>query len=106
MTTEVEKAEATIKSLEDKRQHLVQKATELDREQQLISFAAHTGDAKARTRLTEINSAVATHSAEMKSIEAALIEATARAQVARAGEALAADRAQALQLREKSARFR
>jgi hypothetical protein len=42
----------------------------------------------------------------MKSIEAALIEAGARLNVARAGEALAADRAQALLLREKSARFK
>jgi hypothetical protein len=103
--TEVEKAEATVKTLEDKRQHLTQKATELADERQRVSFAAHTGDAKARQRLDRINVEHATHSSEMASIEAAIVEANARLSTARQDELTAADREQALQLRAKLAEF-
>jgi hypothetical protein len=105
--TEVLKAEATIAKLEDARRALIQKAIELAEERNRIAFGAHVeGDAKSRKRLDAINAELATMASEQASVEAALIEATARCNVARAGEALAADRTDALRLREKLAKFR
>jgi hypothetical protein len=104
--TEVEQAEVTIKSLEDKRQHQIQKATELADERQRVSFAAHTGDAKARQRLDKLNVESATHGSEMSSIESAIAEANVRLANARQAEAVAADRTAALALRDKLSKFR
>jgi hypothetical protein len=93
--TEIENAEKTVRDLEDKRQHLIQNANELADERQRVSFAAHTGDGKARARLDKINSEVATQASE----------ANARLEAARRNAAAAADREAALQLREKLKRF-
>jgi hypothetical protein len=109
MTTEtdiVAQAEKTVANLEDKRRALIQKATDLAVERQRVSFLAHTGDAKARQRLNAINTETSMQASEMESIEAAIIEANARLNVARTGEALAADKANALLLREKVAQFK
>ena len=104
--TKVAEAEASIKSLEDKRQHLIQQAVELASERDRVAFDAHSGnDPKARKRLDAINIATATHTSEMSSIESAINVANARLVAARADESRAADRAQALQLREKLKRF-
>jgi hypothetical protein len=108
MTTETEivaAAAKTVEILEDKRRALIQKATELAEERQRVSFAAHTGDQKARQRLNVINTETGTHASEMASIEAAIIEANARLNVARTGAALAVDRAAAVKLRHELARF-
>ncbi len=51
MTTEVQHAEKLVRDFEDKRRHIIEKAVELADERQRVSFAAHSGDAKARTRL-------------------------------------------------------
>jgi hypothetical protein len=98
---EIEKAEQTLANLEDKRQHLIQKATELADERQRISFAAHAGgDKKARQRLDEINVATASHQSEMASIEAAINEGQARlASVQREADAVA-DRERAIKARD------
>src|SRR5258708_2434127 len=96
--TEFETAEAIVKKFEDKRQHLIQKRTELSDEKQKISFAAHSGDAKARQRLDKINSETAVFTSEFESIEAAITEANARLNVAKAAESLAVDREAAKQI--------
>jgi hypothetical protein len=90
MTTETEivaQAEKTVASLEDKRRALIQKATELAEERQRVSFAAHTGDAKARQRLNAINTETSMQASEMASIEAAIVEAQSRVTAAKNAEA-------------------
>jgi DNA repair exonuclease SbcCD ATPase subunit len=97
--TEVAKAEQTLASLEDKRKDLANRAIELDAERQKISFAAHTGDNKARKRLDEINTASANHTSEMQSIDAAIAEANQRLEAAKREAAIVDDRAKAEQLK-------
>jgi hypothetical protein len=97
--TEVERAEQTLASLEDKRKALVIKATELDAERKQIAFAAHSGnDNKARARLDKINSEHATFTSEMNSLTEAIAEADARLETAKRNEAIAADREKAKQI--------
>jgi hypothetical protein len=103
--SEVENAEKTVRDLEDKRRALIQAATELADERQRVSFAAHTGDGKARSRLDQINVAVAAHASEMVSIEAAITQANANLDAARRDAAAAADRANAEQLRQHLKEF-
>jgi hypothetical protein len=98
MTTEIEKAEATLAKLEDHRRHLIQKATELDAERQKIAFSAHTGDQKARQRLDRINAETASHQSELLSIDAAITEAQSRVEAAHRQAAIEADREQARKL--------
>jgi hypothetical protein len=103
--TEVENAEKTVRDLEDKRRDLLQKTSELADERQRVSFGAHTGDGKARARLDKVNTEVATQASEAASIEAAIVEANARLEVARRDAAAAADLAAVGELRVKLARF-
>jgi len=103
--TEVEKAELTVRNLENIRKHILVEQAELADERQRVSFAAHTGDKKSRTRLDEINIAAAKFASEFASIEAAIIEAGNRLEAAKVTEASAADRAQALLLKEAVAEF-
>jgi opacity protein-like surface antigen len=58
----IEKAEATIAALEQKRLKVITAGTELQDERANVALAAHTGDAAARKRLDEINSDLAVHS--------------------------------------------
>jgi hypothetical protein len=110
MTKEAEivaQAEHMIAALHEKQKIASLRAVELADERGRIALSVHgDGDPKARVRLDKINAEISVLASEQASIESAIIAANARANVARAGEALAADRAQALQLREKSARFK
>lgn len=103
--TPIEQAEKTITNLEDARQKLIQNQTELADERGRVALGAHTGDQKARKRLDAINTEVASYASEMSSIEAAITEAHTRVAAAQAAEALAADKANALQLRQLNTRF-
>lgn len=106
MTTEVDKAETTIATLEDKRKHLNQRAIELADERNKIAFGAHVeNDAKARKRLDAINLELATMASEQSSVDAALVEAQSRLAIAKQAEARTADRTNAEALRGKLARF-
>jgi hypothetical protein len=106
MTTEVEKIEQVLASLEDKRKNTNLRAVELADERSKIAFSVHgDGDPKARARLDKINAEITTLASEAASVEAALVEADNRLVAARQAEALAADREQALQLKAKLAEF-
>src|SRR5258707_13398903 len=97
--TAVEKAEATIKSLQDKQKDLTARAAELAEERRHIALAAHSGaDSKARARLDKINAEHATFSSEMNSLAEAILEATDRLKAAQQDEACAQDREKGLQL--------
>jgi hypothetical protein len=88
--TDLEKATAVVAKLEAKRAVHIQKGTELQDEQANVSLAAHTGDAKARKRLDEINTALALHASELQSLDAALRAAGERVAAAQRAEAEAA----------------
>jgi hypothetical protein len=60
------KAEATIAALERKRADAIKAGTELQDERANVALAAHTGDAKARKRLDEINETLAVHTSEFR----------------------------------------
>jgi hypothetical protein len=68
----VEQAMKVVAQLEAKREACVRAGTELHDERANVPLSAHTGDAKARKRLDEINTAVATHASELASLDAAL----------------------------------
>jgi hypothetical protein len=57
------------------------------------------GDVKSRKRLDDINTALATHASELASIDAAIGAAGERLAAARQAEAIAADKANALEVR-------
>jgi predicted nucleic acid-binding Zn-ribbon protein len=99
-------AEQIVASLEDKRKALVTKATELADERQRVSYAAHTNDPKARQKLDKINAETAAFSSEMESLEAAIVEATARLNAAKAAEVMAADREKAKAIEALNAQLR
>jgi chromosome segregation ATPase len=68
----VEKAEAVVAQLEQKRAACMKHGTELQDERANVALDAHTGDAKARQRLNEINSEIAVHASELASLDAAM----------------------------------
>jgi chromosome segregation ATPase len=102
----VEKAEAVVAQLEQKRSACVRHGTELQDERANVALSAHTGDAKARKRLDEINSEIAVHSSELASLDAALGAASERLEKARQHEAQKADRQRATALRQELVAFR
>lgn len=101
----VEKAEKVVASLEAKHEACVRHGTELQAERANVALAAHTGDAKSRKRLDEINTAIATHASELASLDAALRAAADRLTKAREHEAAAADRALAKEVRKACSEF-
>lgn len=104
--TEVEKAIATVKTLEDARRKLIQDQAEFADERGRVALRAHTGDKKSRTRLDEINIASAKFASEFASIEAAIIEANKNLDAAQAAEAQAADRTKAEQIAALNAKLK
>jgi hypothetical protein len=103
---DIEKAEKIVRDLEETLESLLGRTKVLEVQRRQISYAAHTGDQKARTKLNQINAEAATHGGEIESVNAALAEAQARLAAVHRAEALAADKAAALQLRAKAARFK
>jgi uncharacterized coiled-coil protein SlyX len=95
--TEVQKI---IAQLEKKRAVCIKHGTELNNERANVALDAHTGDAKARKRLDEINVAVATHQSELQSLDAALRAAADKLAKARDHEARSADRALANEVKK------
>ena len=86
MTTEIEKAEQTLATLQAKRAACIKRGTDLADERAAVALDAHTGDSKAAKRLAEIHGAIATHGSELASIDAAIKAAGERLQQAQASE--------------------
>jgi len=89
MTTEIEKAEQTLATLQAKRAARIKRGTDLADERAAVALDAHTGNAKAAKRLAEIHSAIATHGSELTSIDAAIAVAQRNVESAKAAEAAA-----------------
>jgi len=97
---DIEKYQGLIVELERKRADCVQRGTELADERASVALSAHTGDAKAAKRLTEIHGFLGTQASELASFDAALKAAGEKLAAAQAAEARAADQARAEELRK------
>jgi hypothetical protein len=94
--SEIEKAEHVLNNLRAKRDAAVARGIQLGEERTTLAFAAHASDdAKARKRLDEINRESALHDSELRSLDAAIVEAAKRVAAAQAVEAQAVDRQRA-----------
>jgi hypothetical protein len=100
MPNEVEQATSTLTALRQKREQTVAHGHELGEERGKLAFAAHTGDAAARKKLDTVNREAALHDSELRSLDAAIAEASARVERARQAEAQAADRQKAKEARK------
>jgi hypothetical protein len=106
MTTAIEKAERDLNNLEEQRESIVGRAAQLDKQRKAIAFAALTaGDKQSKARLSEINAEDTSLAANIASVEAALTVAQANLKAAQQAEARASDKANALALRDKLAKF-
>ncbi len=97
-TTDVEQAATTLADLQDKRSRLFDRAKELARERQEISYSAHTGDERAREALDKCIAEIVSHDHLVASVEAAIVEATHRLDAAQRIVDQAADREAAREL--------
>jgi hypothetical protein len=102
---DIEKAEKVLRELEEKRECIVHREKTLDKKRQALSYAAETGDKKARSELDAANSESLSNGNNIKSVEAALMVARQNFSDAKAAEAQAVDRTNALQIRELNKRF-
>jgi hypothetical protein len=101
----LEKATAIVTRLEEKRAECIRQGTDLADERANVALAAHTGDTKAAKRLQEIHQAIATHSSELASIDAALRAAGERVERERQAVEGEAARANAVEVRKLLASF-
>jgi hypothetical protein len=93
--SDVERAEKTLAGLKQKREALVAHGHSLGEAQGRISYSAHTGDKAARAKLDKLNAEAALHDSELRSLDSAIAEGTARVERARQAEAQAAARQRA-----------
>jgi hypothetical protein len=106
MSTDLEKAEAVVTRLEENRTACVKHGTELTDERNNVALAAHTGDAKARKRLNDINTALAVQASELASLDVALRAAGERVVVAQHAKARDERRTEIKRLQEHSKNVR
>jgi hypothetical protein len=95
-------AQATLNTLLDDKDVLIGRSAKLKSAREAVSYAAHTGDVKAKERLKAINDELLLVNAEMESIDAAIAESARRLDTAKKDDAIAADRANADNSRQSS----
>jgi hypothetical protein len=104
--TNTETATKNLNQLMDQRDQLVARTAKIVADRQAISYAALTGNDKAtKEKLRRINDESVLHSAELESVDAALVEATKILNAAQRNEASVADREAAEALRIALSRF-
>ena len=102
----VSDAEAAITRLEGKRSELLARGDELATIRASVAYRAlNDDDASARSALDRVNKETAEHGSELASIDAALVTAKQRLEVAQRHEAKQADRAKAVELRAALKQF-
>jgi hypothetical protein len=82
----LELAEATLRTLEQKRARLAAKRAEDDREVEAISYQLHTGDQDARQRYEAIRERKIRRESDLQSLDAAIVTAKAKLEEAKADE--------------------
>jgi hypothetical protein len=88
MSTDLEKAEAVVRTIEEKRAQFIKQRSTLCDERDDVALRAYTGDVQARKRLDEINVALATRVSEMELASVAGALRAANKQVAAAKQAI------------------
>jgi hypothetical protein len=107
MSNDIEKAEAIIRTLEQKRDHLVRRGVEIGDERAAIGYKVHAdGDQEARAKLDQINAEAVAHASELASIDAALKTAAEHLAAAKAAEARAEAHRRELEWRKEAAALR
>src|SRR6267142_4787874 len=101
----VEQAEKDIRDLEDQKENILGRSKALAQQRQQISHAAYTGNAKAKQALDKLNAETNLVDLELENIIAAIQEAHRILAAVKQAEAIAADRTNALALREKLKKF-
>ena len=86
MTTTTDDARKVLADLEAKLADAKSRQDQVESELKEIAFAAHTGEADARKRLERLHADTAKISAEVLSLEAAVVEAKRRVREAEAAE--------------------
>jgi hypothetical protein len=100
MPSDIAQAEHVLNNLRQKREIAVGHGVALGEERTQLAFGAHAlNDKAARRRLDEINREDALHDAELRSLDAAISEASVRVNRAQAAEAHKADQKRAAELR-------
>jgi hypothetical protein len=95
-------AEAAIANLTAKRDALVERGNQLASIRASVAYKAlNDDDAVAKQKLDQINKESVSHSHELASVDAALVTARQKLEAARRHEAKAADRQQALAIRQE-----
>jgi hypothetical protein len=102
---QVEQAEKTLADLMDQKDELVARAKKLTTDRANLAYSAHTGDKGAADKLRKANDATITFNIELEGIDAAIVEATKRLDIAHRAEAASIDRAQAQQLKQAAAKM-
>jgi hypothetical protein len=74
----VEQSRQIVADLRDRLAALEHRKTDLEQERDLVSLEAHTGNDRARTKLTKVNRELIEHDLDIASLEAALREAGVR----------------------------
>jgi hypothetical protein len=102
---QVEIAERVVAELKEKAAALVERQQQIAEERKRLSFAAHTGDAKAKAALDKLNSEAQRHALDMENLAAAIEEANARLAIAQAAQVQQGGRDNALAIRAGLAEF-
>jgi DNA repair exonuclease SbcCD ATPase subunit len=105
MSNDIEQAEHVLNNLRQKREVLIARGHSLDAERTKLSFSAHTGDKAARQKLDKLNAEAALHDSELRSLDSAIAEGTARVERARQAEERAQGREIAKELLKRAARL-
>jgi hypothetical protein len=96
----VVRGEQTLRDLEQKRAKLSARADKIADERKALGFRVFAeGDAKARKTLDSLNAEGASLAGELQAIEAAILEAERRVQLAKQADEAAENRAKAEQIR-------
>src|ERR1700730_9947536 len=113
MTQSVSEAEAQVRAARETLADLINKRAaadcrfvELDAERTRVSFAAHTGEPRARKALDDVLKVMSRHDGETKSLDAAVAEAQRRVADAEAVQARAQEADNAGQALALLAEFR
>ena len=98
-------AERTLAELEQRRDRLIERRQQVERERGQVAYAAHTGDSGASKLLDRVITEAVKNDEHLKALADAIAEGQRRLAQARETEARAADRAKAVELRAALKRF-
>jgi hypothetical protein len=107
MSSDVDQAQKILNDLRDRRDEIAGRAARFAEERKRLAYSAHAagGDKSAQERLRKANDESITCNVALESVDAAIVEATKRLDIAERAEAQQHDRAQAIELQAFAKRF-